>query len=242
MYSLEENNAWLSDGTYLAFKDFMKNIMPEYIKKGIDSKAKEVYIPIKKEEDFVYIGNHNLGSINYHEFISYIYGLHSFNGLILDNINNISENFNIPFDLEQLMRDYYMELQEDEYYTFDNNPKELKEQRGVSYTYLVYERFISHTIIEILKEASEGKYEMVDVLDSDGITVLSRILNIPLEIKYDEFYIGEHDLGKINCLEFLNYLTSMPSYAGMIYDDLNQKITFNVELLLRDYHNDFCRK
>ena len=65
-------DSWVSDGTYLAFKYFMENIVPEYMEKGLINEEKTIYVFIYNQEDGVTIGSHKLGQIEFSDFMRYI--------------------------------------------------------------------------------------------------------------------------------------------------------------------------
>ena len=123
MELLEKNHELISDGTYLAFLDFMANILPFYLEEAVKKTTKITYIPITEKEDGVYIGEYYLGKIYYSEFISYIFGLRSFKGFKMLDTRNVSKDFLMPFDLDELTQDYHRFEQMEEYLTFSQTLK-----------------------------------------------------------------------------------------------------------------------
>lgn len=241
MYYLEKTNDWVSDGTYLAFRYFINVIVPEYIAMGIKSKSKVIYIPIKSLDIGVFVGTHSLGTINYQEFISYIYGLSSFKGFRHGVLKNVTCDYNAPFDLKTLIYDYYGELQSEEYFSLKNNSKQeaVKEKEIiVNHTYLAYENFAKNILKEIIKEALEGKYQITEVLDSDNTSV-TKSFPVPLEIRHNNLFVGTHNLGEINITEFLEYLSSMAIFMGMKSNSLDGtfEVTFGFKQLIRSNDN-----
>ena len=245
MELLEKNHEYISDGTYLAFRYFMEHIVPEFLNIGLEQKTKEVFIPINNKQDGVYIGKHYLGKICYSEFISYIYGLSSYKGFRLPDPRNVINSFNVPFDLRQLIEDYYMELQKEEYPLFSK-----KEENNLSYslqelTDAACHNFEENILKDIIANALNDKYEVIDILDVDGTTVMSRTLYLNIEIVNDNLVLGGFNLGRVDIGAFLNYLSTLPFYIGK--DDRyfltsgEYKIIFDLYSLISYYNQNFSR-
>lgn len=218
MELLEKNHEFISDATYQSFIDFMKNIVPEYLEAGLEKRIKTIYIPISNKEDGVYIGAYNLGKIYYVEFISYIFGLLSFIGLKTILPSKVMDNFLMPFNLKELINDYYRFLQMEDYLNykenFDNNSL-------MGLTELAIESFKTNILESIITDAFQGKYRVEDIIDTDGVTVLKKTLYLPLEIKNEDLMVGEYNLGKVNVKAVLKYLTSLPGFYHENFDKSN---------------------
>lgn len=254
MELLEKNYEWASDGTYLAFKYFMNQIVPEYIYEGVHTNIKKVYIPICNKEDGVYIGNYNLGRIYYREFIGYIYGLLSYAGLKIVNPKDFPNETLMPFDLDLLYKDYVLELEADELiYTkqvISGQSNDLMNITRDELTENAKDNFSKVILKDIISDAFQGKYKVDDVLDSDGVTCICKTLYLPLEIKNDELLVGGYNLGKINITEFLNFLTTLPGYYGNVVDKYNfdgdYLLSYDLKSLIKYYfsqvHQDKCSR
>lgn len=240
MELLEKNYEWISDGTYLAFKQFIEFILPEYFVMGLKQNLKVLYIPISNREDGVYVGNHYLGKIFYPEFISYIYSLPSYKGFKLPNPANVINDFSIPFDFGQLIIDYFEELQSEEYPIY-NQDKSIQDYNLQELTDLACVNFEKNILRDIITNSFAGKYEMMEVLDADGITVISRTVNLNLEIVNDNLVFAGFNMGRVDIERFLNYLISLPCYIGKRVNDslinAEVKFTFDLEGLINYYYS-----
>ena len=221
MKSLEENNSWISDGTYLAFRYFMEKIVPEFIEDGIDRRLKKIYIPLSYTETGVYIKEHYLGKINYPEFMSYIYALNSCTAFKLPVINNNFREFSLPFDLKKLI------LQKEDYNIYETG--------GSDVAISIFESFKNTILIDIIKNTVEGSYPIDEILDQDGVTPVSRIIHLSLDVRNNELFICGRSLGKVDIRGFVQFLTSLECYCGQYNSDEHFELAFDLDGLI-----NFC--
>lgn len=219
MKSLEENNSWASDGTYLAFRHFMAKIVPEFIEDGIDKKLKKIYIPICSTEAGCFVGENYLGKINYSEFMSYIYALNSFAGFRLPTFTNYLRDFSLPFDLKKLITEYYEDLQKEDY-NIISDQNEL--------VMLAFESFKNEILRDIFKDIVEGKYPVNEILDQDGVTLVSRIINLSLSVNNNELFINGKRFGKVNISEFIQFLISLECCCGQYSNNDSFELAFDL--------------
>lgn len=237
MELLEKNHELISDGTYLAFLDFMANILPFYLEEALSKGGKMTYIPIAEKEDGVYIGKHYLGKIYYSEFISYIFGLRSFKGFKMLDPRNVSKVFLMPFDLDELSSDYYRFVQMEEYLTFSQTQtlkceSDKQECSLVELTEVAKENFIKVALKEIIEAAYNGKYNVTRVLDASGVNTITEILYLSLEIRNDELFIGEYNVGKVDVKDFIDFLTKLPCCYGKTDNPEEYELSFDLKGLI----------
>lgn len=239
-------DSWVSDGTYLAFKYFMENIVPEYMEKGLINEEKTIYVFIYNQEDGVTIGSHKLGQIEFSDFMRYISRLRSFKGFSNSAFYNIQGEFIAPFDFELLTYDYYEYLQKEEYRLFDRTLKgnnyyvDSRNLTKEELTNQAFDNFKSVIVGNILARENINKYQQDDILDKDNAIILSR-LYLPLEINKDDLFIGEYNLGKINYLLFLERLTEMPAYLGTRALPDSFEVVFDLNQLIYDDIKTYSR-
>lgn len=239
-------DSWVSDGTYLAFKYFMENIVPEYMEKGLINEEKTIYVFIYNQEDGVTIGSHKLGQIEFSDFMRYISRLRSFKGFSNSAFYNIQGEFIAPFDFELLTYDYYEYLQKEEYRLFDRPLKgnnyyvDSRNLTKEELTNQAFDNFKSVIVGNILARENINKYQQDDILDKDNAIILSR-LYLPLEINKDDLFIGEYNLGKINYLLFLERLTEMPAYLGTRALPDSFEVVFDLNQLIYDDIKTYSR-
>ena len=237
MELLEKNHELISDGTYLAFLDFMANILPFYLEEALSKGGKMTYIPIAEKEDGVYIGKHYLGKIYYSEFISYIFGLKSFKGFKMLDPRNVSKVFLMPFDLDELSSDYYRFVQMEEYLTFSQTQtlkceSDKQECSLVELTEVAKENSIKVALKEIIEAAYNGKYNVTRVLDASGVNTITEILYLSLEIRNDELFIGEYNVGKVDVKDFIDFLTKLPCCYGKTDNPEEYELSFDLKGLI----------
>ena len=98
---------------------------------------------------------------------------------------------------------------------------------------------------DIITNALNDEYEVIDILDVDGTTVISRTLYLNIEIVNDNLILGGFNLGRVDVGAFLSYLRSLPSYIGI--DDNycltsgEYKIIFDLYSLISYYNQNFSR-
>lgn len=235
MELLEKNHELISDGTYLAFLDFMINILPFYLENALSKSAKMTYIPIAEKEDGVYIGEHYLGKIYYSEFISYIFGLRSFKGFKMLDPRNVSKVFLMPFDLNELSSDYYRFVQMEEYFVPTQSLKCINDKQDCSLAELTEaakENFVKVALKEIIEAAYNGKYNVTRVLDASGVNTITEILYLSLEIRNDELFIGEYNVGKVDVKDFIDFLTKLPCCYGKTDNPEEYELSFDLNGLI----------
>ena len=235
MELLEKNHELISDGTYLAFLDFMANILPFYLEVAVKKATKTTYIPITEKEDGVYIGEHYLGKIYYSEFISYIFGLRSFKGLKMLDPRTVSKNFLMPFDLDELIQDYYRFVQMEEYLTFTERLKNENDKQDcglAELTEVAKENFKKIALKEIIEEAYKGKYSVTRILDAGGVNAITEILYLSLELRNEDLFVGEYNVGKVDVNDFIAFLTNLPCCYGKTDNPEEYELTFNLKGLI----------
>lgn len=241
MELLEKNHEWISDGTYLAFKQFIEFIVPEYFDRGLKQNLKTLYIPISNREDGVYVGNHYLGKIFYPEFITYIYHLPSYKGFKLPNPANVINDFLVPFDFWQLINDYFEELQREDYPIYNQNNRVIEDYNLQELTDLAWVNFEKNILKDVITNSFAGLYDMMEILDVDGTTVISRTVNLNIEIVNDNLVLAGFNIGRVDIERFLNYLTNLPCYIGKSVNDSlingEVKFTFDLEGLVNYYYS-----
>ena len=235
MELLEKNHELISDGTYLAFLDFMANILPFYLEEAVKKTTKITYIPITEKKDGVYIGEHYLGKIYYSEFISYIFGLRSFKGFKMLDTRNVSKDFLMPFDLDELTKDYHRFEQMEEYLTFSQTLKSEIDKQDCSLaelTEVAKENFIKAALKEIIEAAYNGKYNVTRVLDGSGVNTVTEILYLSLEMRNDELFIGEYNVGKVDVNDFITFLINLPCCYGKTDNPEEYELSFDLRGLI----------
>ena len=235
MELLEKNHELISDGTYLAFLDFMANILPFYLEEALSKGGKMTYIPIAEKEDGVYIGKHYLGKIYYSEFISYIFGLRSFKGFKMLDPRNVSKVFLMPFDLDELSSDYYRFVQMEEYLTFTESLKNENDKQDcglAELTEVAKENFKKIALKEIIEEAYKGKYSVTRILDAGGVNAITEILYLSLELRNEDLFVGEYNVGKVDVNDFIAFLTNLPCCYGKTDNPEEYELTFNLKGLI----------
>lgn len=235
MELLEKNHELISDGTYLAFLDFMANILPFYLEEAVKKTTKITYIPITEKEDGVYIGEYYLGKIYYSEFISYIFGLRSFKGFKMLDTRNVSKDFLMPFDLDELTQDYHRFEQMEEYLTFSQTLKSEIDKQDCSLaelTEVAKENFIKAALKEIIEAAYNGKYNVTRVLDGSGVNTVTEILYLSLEMRNDELFIGEYNVGKVDVNDFITFLINLPCCYGKTDNPEEYELSFDLRGLI----------
>lgn len=127
---------------------------------------------------------------------------------------------------------------------------QLKEENNLSYslqelTEAACHNFEENILKDIITNALNDEYEVIDILDVDGTTVISRTLYLNIEIVNDNLILGGFNLGRVDVGAFLSYLRSLPSYIGI--DDNycltsgEYKIVFDLYSLISYYNQNFSR-
>ena len=79
--------------------------------------------------------------------------------------------------------------------------------------------------------AYNGKYNVTRVLDASGVNTITEILYLSLEIRNDELFIGEYNVGKVDVKDFIDFLTKLPCCYGKT-DNPEDELSFDLKGLI----------